>query len=972
MTPERWKLIGETYHEAIELEDEPRLDFLQQIGSEDPELRLEVESLIKASAEAHEFIENPALNDAAKLLANRPDGPGWPGWKDGMEIGHYRLKSLLGMGGMSEVFLARDIRLNRNVALKLLHPECARDAISKERLFREARAVAALNHENIVAIHSIEEFEDTVFIVMEYVEGQTLDDAFAEQAMTLLALLDIGTQIANALQAAHNAGLIHRDIKPGNVLLARSGQVKLLDFGIARIIAQEVQSGSISAEIPVALTAEGRVLGTAAYMSPEQIRGEPLDGRSDIFSLGALLYEAITGRAPFTGTSELSLTQAIINHPLLRPTTLRPELPLRVDDILEMALSKDRELRYQSASDIARDLADLRDLLKRRDVSNATTQPHVPNLAQPQAKTFVRRTLSAPLRPEARSTVAIVLVLLVLFGAFVFYKWKQRVKAVTPTETIVTNTGNVANAVAALSPDGKYIAYAVMDGPQRSSLWLRPTGSTSLVKLVPAGESTFAGVTFSREGNYIYFVQRPKDARQASLYRIPLLGGGASRVLDDVLGPVSFSPDGKRFVFRRGAPQGETELIVASSDGSDQRSVARANAPEFFGDPSWSPDGHLIACSSGHSDGGANRYVIGVSVDDWKVSTISRRKWRWVGNVEWLGDGSGLLMIATDSPTEPYRVWRLTYPEGRESRVTNNSSIYSRLSVASSVDAMLVSVVKRSTNLWIEAPGQPQSSKQITFGLGGFRSHPGWTRAGIVIDSEIAGVPDISILDEVGGNQRQLLGDLTSKGTPVSPVVTADGRFIVFAFDRTGVRHIWRMNVDGSDLTQLTDGVGEDQPACSPDGKWVVYTSLVTSVPTLSRVSIDGGTPQQITSGYSRNPAFSPDGMFLSYLSSDSDRDFLWRITVIPSAGGEVVRKFEQDVYSTYPARWSRDGLGLAYIDPDQTGIWIQAVAGGSPKRATVPGRDLIFGFDWSPEGQRLVVVRGIWERDLVLIRDFK
>jgi serine/threonine protein kinase/Tol biopolymer transport system component len=968
MTPERWKLIGETYHEAIELDGDARRAFLERIGDDDADLRREVESLIKASEDADEFIENPALNDAARLLANRPDGPTW---KDGMQIGHYRLKSLLGMGGMSEVYLALDIRLNRNVALKLLHPEAARDATARERLFREARAVAALSHENIVAIHSIEQVDDIVFIVMEYVEGETLADNLAEHALPMPALLDVGAQIASALQAAHNAGLIHRDIKPGNVLLTTTGQVKLLDFGIARLIAPDTMSGAISAEMPAPLTAEGRVLGTAAYMSPEQIRGDALDGRSDIFSLGALLYEAITGRPPFKGTSELSLTQSIIRDELIRPTTLMPDLPARIDAILERALSKDRAFRYPSASELARDLIELRDTLRREDISNRTTQPHVQNVSQAPDRTLMRRTLSAPLKPEARSTVAIVLVLLVLLGAFGFYKWKQRVRTVTPAETIITNTGNVANGVCAISPDGKYIAYALMDAPQRSSLWLRPTGSTSLVKLVPAGDYTFVGVTFSRDGNHIFFAQRQKDARQASLFKIPLLGGGASRVLDDVFGPVSFSPDGTRFVFRRGATQGKTELIVARSDGSEQRSIATAVAPEFFGDPSWSPDGHLIACSSGHSDGGTNRYVIGVSVDDWKVSTISKRKYRWVGNVEWLGDGRGLLMIATDTPADPYRVWRLAYPEGTDARVTSNSSIYSRLSVASNVDAMLVTVVKRSTNLWIDTLKQ-QASQQITFGLGGFRSHPSWTRAGIVIDSESAGLADISILDESGSNQRQLLGDLTAKGIPVSPVVTADGRYIVFAFDRTGVRHIWRMNLDGSDLIQLTDGMGEDQPACSPDGKWVVYTSLMSSVPTLSRVSIDGGAPSQITSGYSRNPAFSPDGKFLSYLSSESGRDFRWRITIIPSEGGEAVRRFEQDVYSTYPARWSRDGQSLAYIDPEQTSIWLQPVGGGSPKRATAAGRDLIFGFDWSPDGQRLAVVRGIWERDLVLIRDFR
>lgn len=274
--------------------------------------------------------------------------------------------------------------------------------------------------------------------------------------------------------------------------------------------------------------------------------------------------------------------------------------------------------------------------------------------------------------------------------------------------------------------------------------------------------------------------------------------------------------------------------------------------------------------------------------------------------------------------------------------------------------------------MWVVTPGQPQLARKITFGVGGFRSYFDWTpQRSIVFDSEISSVPDISIMDEDGSNQRPLLGELTSKGTALYPTVTLDGRYIVFAFDRDGSRHLWRMDIDGSNLLQLTKGSGEDHPHCSPDGKWVVFTSIGSDVMTLWRVSIDGGEAQQLTSTPSRHPAVSPDGKSIAYLSSTAAAAE-WRIAVMPFEGGTPSASFPQVVSSSYPAKWTKDGTGLTYMEPDQASILVQPLKGGAPRPIVEPANDLIFGFDWSPDGRQLAVVRGIWERDLVLIRDFR
>ncbi|MGH9939106.1 MAG: serine/threonine-protein kinase, partial [Blastocatellia bacterium] len=295
MTPEQWEQIGQVYHAALELAPEERADFLARVCAGDEALRREVESLISADEQAGAFIAASALKDAARMVTveTTEQHSMAPGRR---QIAHYQIKSLLGAGGMGEVYLAQDTRLGRQVAIKLLTPDAAQDPTAKRRLMREARAAAALNHPNIVTIHSIEEADDSVFIVMEYVEGETLTTRIRDGKLEFIPLLDIGAQVADALAAAHSVGLVHRDIKPSNILITREGQVKLLDFGIAKVTKPfHTEGGGANSR----LTAEGNIVGTVAYMSPEQGRGETLDARTDIFSLGAVLYESATGKLPF-------------------------------------------------------------------------------------------------------------------------------------------------------------------------------------------------------------------------------------------------------------------------------------------------------------------------------------------------------------------------------------------------------------------------------------------------------------------------------------------------------------------------------------------------------------------------------------------------------------------------------------------------------------------------------------------------
>jgi eukaryotic-like serine/threonine-protein kinase len=360
MTPERWEQIGEVYHAALELQPEQRAAFLGRACADDQELRHEVESLLAADESAGDFIAEQALKDAAKMLAE-DQSLSASSRLEGQMLGHYRIISLLGVGGMGEVYLARDSRLERKVALKLLHTGFTRDEARVRRFIQEARAASALNHPNIITIYEIGQSEGRRYIATEFIEGQTLRQLIAEGRLSWSAALDVAAQTAHALQAAHTAGIIHRDIKPENIMVRPDGLVKVLDFGLAKLTERPAPISAFTFETNVLAargfnTEPGMIMGTVAYMSPEQARGHEVDARSDIFSLGVVCYEMIAGRQPFTGETLNHVIVAILDRepaPLARHDN---EIPAESQRVISKALCKDCEERYQTIADLLADL----------------------------------------------------------------------------------------------------------------------------------------------------------------------------------------------------------------------------------------------------------------------------------------------------------------------------------------------------------------------------------------------------------------------------------------------------------------------------------------------------------------------------------------------------------------------------------------------------------------------------------------
>ena len=878
---------------------------------------------------------------------------------------------------MGEVYRAVDTRLDRMVAVKVLPGSMAADLQARARFDREARAIASLSHPNICALYDVGHDLGHDYLVMELLEGDTLQQGLRQHPFEVDAVVDIGLGVADALDAAHTRGVIHRDLKPANIFLTSRGQPKVLDFGVAKV----VDRGEGATRAHDGLTGWGTTVGTVAYMSPEQLRGETLDARTDLFSFGLVLYEMATGRRAFDGRSGADISAAILEKHPTAPRELRTDLPPRLEELILQLLDKDRDMRCQTAAEAR---ADLRRVKAQLSGLRSTPVSSVTPTAAPAASPAVASDNSDSqivLGLIRRHRTAITVAAVIVIAAVTWLGWlashsprgARSENSSLPAVQVqpLTFTGDAG--FAAISPDGRFVAYV-----RAGSVRVRQILTDSDVEILPVGQfQRFNSLTVTPDSNYVDAVAVSGGKSIPDLWRIPLLGGPPRLVLEKVQSAPGWSPDGRHFAFIRSEnPSQAALLIVADADGSHERVLVTRKPPLMFASdnvgpyfplnrPAWASDGQTLVVAG--ASGAPERRSTACEIDffdaasgrETRTDILSAECMR---EVAWRDPGH---LVASGGATwrPALMLWDLV--SKKSSPLIQDFPIIAGVSVTADGRVAVAARVERRTGIWTtetkgdrlvaRVPSSAAGAEQPFIDNEGGLTYIAATRDGFFSLNHLS--PG-SANPVVVATKVMYAEDLAG-GSLTPPAVTGSGRTVVFTEMATPWA-LFKVNADGSNLTKIVDE-NTAGPAITADGQHVLFA--LAEGPGLYVVPLAGGAPRRLYDGPVTAPiTVSPDGrraLFRSGLPGEV------LMCDLPDCGDPKRLRLPS-------VTWAPDGQGVVSIDSNDARRIVETPLNGGSARELIrlsDAGDPISSFAWSPNGKLLALSRGRWTADVVLIK---
>jgi len=881
----------------------------------------------------------------------------------GRTIAHYTILEKLGEGGMGIVYKARDSHLDRFVALKVLPADKVADVERKRRFVQEARSASALNHPNIITIHDISEADGTVFIVMEYVAGKALADLIPRHGMRLGEALKHAVPIADALAAAHAAGIVHRDFKPGNVMVGSDGRVKVVDFGLAKLAeAGAVGEDAVTAEAgDRPKTAEGLVVGTAAFMSPEQAEGKKVDGRSDIFSFGAVLYEMMTGRRAFQGDSQASTLAAVLRGEPTPVTQVVEGLPAETDRVIARCLKKDPERRFQGMADLKVALQEL------KEESDSGALP-APAHAWRTART-------------AWIWVVGALGVLVILVASIRYLRSRGETPPAPLTSVPLTADPGEEGAPSFSPDGNQVAFHWTRGQEAPDIYVKLIGGGPALRLTkdPAPDVFPA---WAPDGLSIAFVRAGSDRAQVLL--VPALGGPERRLgeiapaITVPLAPLApylaWLPDGKSLVtFDSPAPGQPAGLCVLSVASGEKRFLTTPPANTDDGHPAVSPDGRTVAFVRAANLGASHLYLLPIDADGRAAGEPRRLDLpvAAVASPAWTPDGREILCRAGSAYLGDARLWVVPATGSGEARPLPTGEGGSEPAVSRRASRLVYSVRREDSDIWrIDLAGRGASlleEKIITSTRSDITPQYSPDGSRIAFSSERSGHSEIWMCDSDGSNPVQVTTLGTFSGTPRW---FPDGRRIVFDSQTGGQADIYVVDTAGGAPRRLTDDPNADVvPSVSADGKWILFASTRTGRFEIWQVPAEGGQAAQVTRQGGFMPFGSRDNKTIYFQGPGAKEPDL---RSVPAGGGDEKLLLGPLFNFGYAVM----GDGIFFIGPRAQGggllQFFDFAKGTARKAAEIPGQTRV-GLSVSPDRRYALVTK--YEsvgKDLMLVENFR